>query len=177
MGEKGSSGRTTIGDQGPSGPPGKSCGYSDSQIIHRDMWELICKDTSTFQLCAPLNWSWLLPRQVQWVPRGTASPVLRAGLDSLVWTEQRVKVVILASLVSLGCVVHPCATVALWGGILTAKGQTIDATQRHCRQKSGADVEQTDILRKISSLQLFLVMETKGTSSISSYVIWDTHQN
>lgn len=90
--------------------------------------------------------------------------------------EQRVRVVILASLGSLGCVIHPCATVAWWGGILTAKGQTIDIVQRHGRHQSEADVEQTAILRKISSLQFLSVVETEQTSSKTFYVITDSNR-
>lgn len=86
-----------------------------------------------------------LSLQVQWAPTGTVSQVLQVDQDPLVFTEQRVNKVILASLVSLGCAIHPCAMAAWWGGILTAKGQSIDVMQRHDRQQSGADVEQTAI--------------------------------
>lgn len=50
--------------------------------------------------------------RVQWVHRGTVSQVFQVSLDPLVYTEQREKAVVLASLVSLGCVIHPCAMVA-----------------------------------------------------------------
>lgn len=68
--------------------------------------------------------------------------VLQVNLGPLVKMAQRVKVVILASLVSLVCAIHPCAMEAWWGGILTAKAQTIDIRQHHCRHQYKADAEQ-----------------------------------
>lgn len=49
--------------------------------------------------------------------------------------------------------------------------------QCHCRHEYGADVEQTAILRKISSLQFLPSVETNQTSSDTLSVFSDGQQN
>lgn len=95
-----------------------------------------------------------LSHQAHLAPLGTAGQDLLGSQEPRVITEQRVKAVTPASPVSRVCVTRPCATAAWWGGIPTAKGRAIDATQPDCRCQSGTDAERTDILRKISFLCL-----------------------
>lgn len=122
----------------------------------------------------PHKLCFVLWHQVQLAPKATVIQALQVSQEPLDFMGLKANVVVQASLAGLGCATHPCATVAWWGRIPTAKGQIIDAVELHCKQPSGAHVEQA-ILRKIALLLLFLVLFIKVakwfTAKPSSLVI------
>lgn len=100
-------------------------------------------------------------QQVQLAPKATVIQVLQVSQDPRDLMGLKANAVVKATLADLGCAIHPCATVVWWGRIRTAKGQIIDVVEHHCKQSSGAHVEQAAILRKISLLWRLFVTDCK----------------